>query len=61
MRDLKTSRAAIWAHQELTTIGQVCRAVAGETLRNTLERAMLRQSNDNSQQTHHVVAQLGLT
>ena len=59
MRDLNTSRAKSWAHQRLTTIGQACRAVADETLRNTLEWAM-RQIQENSQQTHHVIAQLGL-
>lgn len=59
MRDLKTSRAKQWARQKLTTIGQACRAVADETLRSTLEWAM-RKIQENSNQTQHVIAQLGL-
>lgn len=59
MRELKTSRAKAWAMQRLTTIGQACRAVAKETLRTTLQWAML-QITENSKQTRHVIAQLGL-
>ena len=59
MRQLKTSRAKEWAMQRLTTIGQACRAVANETMRTTLEWAM-QQITGNSQQTRHVIAQLGL-
>lgn len=59
MRELKTSRAKVWARQRLTTIGQACRAVANETLRTTLVWA-IRQFTENSKQTRHVIAQLGL-
>ena len=59
MRHLKTRRAKDWARARLTTIGQACRAVADETLRTTLEWAM-RQMQENSQKTKHVIAQLGL-
>jgi len=43
----------------LTTIGQACRAVANETLRTTLEWAMI-QINGNSRETQQILAQLGL-
>lgn len=59
MRELKSSRAKEWALQRLTTIGQACRAVANETLGTTLRWAIV-QFTENSQQTHHVIAQLGL-
>jgi hypothetical protein len=59
MRQLKNSRAKEWALKRLTTIGQACRAVANETMRTTLEWAM-QQITENSQQTRHVIAQLGL-
>ena len=58
-RHLKPRRAKDWARARLTTIGQACRAVADETLRTTLEWAM-RQMQENSQKTKHVIAQLGL-
>lgn len=56
---LKQSRAKSWAREWLTTIGQACRAVTAETLRTTLEWA-IKQVTENSQQPHHVMAQLGL-
>jgi len=59
MQQLQQGHAHEWAYQKLTTIGEACRAVADETLRNTLEWAM-RQRQENSQQTHRVIAQLGL-
>ena len=43
----------------LTTIGQACRAVANETLGATLRWAIT-EITENSQQTKHVIAQLGL-
>jgi hypothetical protein len=59
MRELKTNRAKVWTLDRLTTIGQACRAVANETMRTTLEWAM-QQITENSRQTRHVIAQLGL-
>jgi len=59
MRELKTSRAKVWALQRLTTIGQACHAVANETLRATLEWA-IHQVVNKSQKPQHVIAQLGL-
>ena len=59
MRELKSSRAKEWALERLTTIGQACRAVANETLGATLRWAIT-EITKNSQQTQHVIAQLGL-
>ena len=59
MRELKSSRAKEWALERLTTIGQACRAVANETLGATLRWAIT-EITRNSQQTQHVIAQLGL-
>ncbi len=59
MRELHSSRAKEWAMRRLTTIGQACRAVADETLGNTLRWA-ISQINEHSQKPQHVIAQLGL-
>lgn len=59
MRELKTSRAKVWAEHRLTTIGQACRAVTNETLTATLRWAMS-QVHEKSQKPQHVIAQLGL-
>ena len=59
MCELKSSRAKEWALERLTTIGQACRAVANETLGATLRWA-ISEITENSQQTKHVIAHLGL-
>jgi len=59
MIELRQSRAKKWAREWLTTIGQACRAVNAETLRTTLEWAIV-QITDNSKKPQHVFAQLGL-
>jgi hypothetical protein len=59
MRQLQQSRAKEWAFRRLTTIGQACRAVLHETLRNTIEWA-IRQVAPNSNKTQHITALLGL-
>lgn len=59
MRQLKSSRAKEWASQRLTTIGQVCRAVADETLATTLRWA-LSEITEKTRKPQHVFAQLGL-
>lgn len=59
MRELKSSRAKEWTLERLMTIGQACRAVANETLGATLRWAITEITN-NSRQTKHVIAQLGL-
>ncbi len=59
MRQLQSSRAKEWAKQRLTTIGQACRAVADETLGDTLRWA-LAEIHVNHRKPQHVIAQLGL-
>ena len=59
MRELKSSRAKEWALERQKTVGQACRAVANETLGATLRWAIT-EITENSQQTKHVIAQLGL-
>lgn len=59
MRQLKSSRAKEWASQRLTTIGQLCRAVADETLATTLRWA-LSEITEKTRKPQHVFAQLGL-
>ena len=56
---LKQGRAKSWALGWLTTIGQACRAVSAETLRQTLEWA-IEQVAEKSRKPQHVMAQLGL-
>jgi len=60
MTQLRNANAKDWAIHRLTTIGQACRAVTDETLRSTLQWAMV-QITEKSQQPKHVLAQLGLT
>ena len=59
VRQLRQSHAKEWAFQRLTTIGEACRAVMKETLRQTLEWAM-QQVAPNSCKTQHITALLGL-
>ncbi len=60
MRELRSSRAKEWAMTRLTTIGQACRAMATETLRTTLQWAIV-EITQKSRKPQHVIAQLGLT
>ena len=59
MRQLRTRRAKEWARERLTTIGQACRAVANETLGDTLRWAIV-EITQKSKHPRHVIAQLGL-
>ena len=59
MRQLHSSRAKEWAQQRLTTIGQACRAVADQTLGDTLRWA-ISEITEQKNKTQHVIAQLGL-
>jgi hypothetical protein len=59
VRQLRQSHAKEWAFRRLTTIGEACRAVLSETLRETIEWAM-RQVLKNSHSFSHITAQLGL-
>lgn len=60
MSQLKQGRAKDWALCRLTTIGEACRAMLGETLRTTLAWA-IEQVTEKSRSYDHVVAKLGLT
>ena len=57
---LKQGHAKDWALCRLTTIGEACRAMLGETLRTTLAWA-IEQVTEKSRSYDHVVAELGLT
>lgn len=46
MRQLRQSRVCEWAREHLMTIGQACRAVAGETLSQTITWAVERAQVD---------------
>jgi hypothetical protein len=60
MHQLRRSSAKEWAFRRLTTIGEVCRAVLGETLRSTIEWAT-QQAIQNPKKARHFPALLGLT
>jgi hypothetical protein len=60
MRQLEQPCAKEWASKRLTTIGQACRAILMETLRDTLQWAF-EQIMPNSRKTQHVMQLLGLT
>jgi hypothetical protein len=59
VRQLRQSSAKEWAYRRLTTIGEACRAVLKETLRQTLEWA-IRQATTSPAKSHHITALLGL-
>ena len=59
MRQLRQGHAYEWAFQKLTTIGEACRAMLRETLRQTLGWAMERMHNPYWTK-ERVMAQLGL-
>jgi hypothetical protein len=60
MRQLRQGHAYEWAFEKLTTIGQACRAILRETLRQTLTWAMEHVTNPYWS-TERIVAHLGLT
>ena len=60
MRQLQQPSAKEWALQRLTTIGQACRAILAETLRDTLTWA-LDQVAPNARKTQQIMQLLGLT
>ena len=57
---LRQNRAKNWALTRLQTIGQACRAMTIETLRTTLEWAII-EITEKKKSINHVKAQLGLT
>lgn len=59
MRQLRQGHAYDWAYAQLTTVGEACRAILRETLRQTLTWAMERGSNPFWTK-ERVVAHLGL-
>jgi Transposase DDE domain len=59
MRQLRQGHAYEWAFQKLTTIGEACRAMLRETLRQTLTWAMERVK-DNAWSRERVITHLGL-
>lgn len=59
VRQLRQNRANEWALRKLTTIGEACRAVLKETLRQTIEWA-IRQAATEPHKTQHITALLGL-
>jgi hypothetical protein len=59
MRQLRQGHAYEWAFQKLTTIGQACRAILRETLRQTLTWAIERAKEGNWS-PERVVTHLGL-
>jgi hypothetical protein len=60
MHQLRRSSAKEWAFRRLTTIGEACRAVLGETLKSTLEWAV-QQVVQNPGKAAHIPTLLGLT
>jgi hypothetical protein len=60
MHQLRSNRAKEWALRRLTTIGEACRAVLGDTLKSTLNWA-IQQVVENPQKAPHIPALLGLT
>jgi hypothetical protein len=61
MRQLRQGHAYEWAYRKLTTIGEACRAILRETLRQTLSWAMDRSNGANPYWTQErVIAHLGL-
>ena len=60
MHQLRSSCAKEWALRRLTTIGEACRAVRGETLKSTIEWA-IQQVVENPQKAPYIPALLGLT
>ena len=61
MRQLRQGHAYEWAYRKLMTIGEACRAILGETLRQTLTWAMERSSSNPWWTKERVLAHLGLT
>jgi hypothetical protein len=59
MRQLRQGHAWEWAYQQLTTIGEACRAVARETLRKTLTWA-IEQVTQHGLDVPRVLAHLNL-
>lgn len=60
MRQLRQPSAKEWTLRRLTTVGQACRAILTETLRDTLQWAF-DQIAPNSPKTRDVMEKLGLT
>jgi hypothetical protein len=61
MRQLGQGHAYEWAYRQLTTIGEACRAILCETLRQTLTWAMERSSSNPWWTKERVIAHLGLS
>ena len=61
MRQLEQGHAYEWAYRKLTTIGEACRAILCETLRQTLTWAMDHSSSNPYWTKQRVIAHLGLS
>ena len=61
MRQLRQGHAHAWAYRKLTTIGEACRAILCETLRQTLTWAMECRSSNPWWTKERVIAHLGLS
>lgn len=59
MRQLRQGRAREWALQRLMTIGEACRAMLRETLRQTLTWA-IEQGTQKSRKLNYVMAEYRL-
>ena len=60
MSQLQQGRAQEWAFCKLTTVGEACRAMLRESLRNTIRWAV-EQTTEKSRSYDHIVAQLAIT
>jgi hypothetical protein len=60
MRQLRQGHAYEWAYRKLTTIGEACRAILCESLRQTLTWAMDHSSRNPYWTKERVMAHLGL-
>ena len=59
MRQLRQGRASVWALERLTTVGQACRAVARESLSQTISWVIDRVQEDGWK-PQRVIARLKL-
>ena len=60
MSQLQQGRAQEWALCKLTTIGESCRAMLRESLRNTIRWAV-EQATEKSRDYDHIIAQLAIS
>ena len=60
MSQLRQGRAQEWALCKLTTIGESCRAMLRESLRDTIRWAV-KQATEKSRDYDQIIAQLAIT